>query len=719
MNSLAFERSIAARSLLGLLLIASAACMTSTAGAQVTLPSTPPVSPLSADTVRAGRFDNGKMWTFEHPPTAYLRETYNFAPDSAWYRKARLGALRLPGCSASLVSARGLVMTNHHCAREAATEVKRAGENILDNGFYARTENDERRATSMHADQLIAIHDITAQLDSAAAAVSDTSAREAARERAEADITQRLVREHGEKNIEVQLIELWNGARTSAYVFRRYTDVRLVMTPELQIGYFGGDPDNFTYPRYALDFTFLRVYGDDGRPLATPDYFQWSSEGIRNDDLVFVIGNPGSTSRLQTVAQLQFRRDVQDNSLVHLLNDRVDAYEEYVGAQPNAPETVINELFSFLNAEKAYMGMLGGLRDPYIIARRLADERAFRDSIRARPALAGEYGELHDRIAALQERKYQLQREVKAFTALGHPTLDAAVFRRALFTAQYLNGRSGGAPAQALDAMKQAILAIPDQPAQLQEALMAGRLRDVQWGYGAGSAESQAILGGRSPEVLAAAIQQSALADSASAATALNASTFPDDDPAVRVAREIITRARPFQTGMAGLSGEEEALERGIGLAKFEVYGLAIPPDATFSLRLADGVVKGYEYNGTVAPTHTTLYGLFDRYHSHQSKDWALPQRWLDRAAALNLTTPANFISTADIIGGNSGSPVVDRNLRVVGLVFDGNIESLPGDYIYLDIRSRAVAVDVRGILESLRTVYRADRLVRELTGGR
>ena len=687
------------------------------AGAQVAQQAQTQTAPATTyDTVKAGRFDNGKMWTFEYPPTAYLRESYNFTPDSSWYRRARLGALRIPGCSASLVSARGLVMTNHHCGRDAATAVKRPGENILDNGFYARSDGEERRADSMYADQLIAIHDVSAELDSAVARERDTTARDAARERAEEAIKKRFVDQHGGKDIEVEVIELWNGARTSAYVFKRYKDVRLVMTPELQIGYFGGDPDNFTYPRYALDFTFFRIYGDDGRPLATTDYFRWSPDGIKDGDLIFIVGNPGSTSRLQTVAQLEFRRDVQDNALVHLLNDRVDAYEEFVRTTPNAPETIINEMFSFLNAEKAYSGMLKGLRDPWIIARRSADERNFRDSIRAKPALSAKYGQLHDQMARVQQQKRTVDREVKAFVALNHPTLDAAVLRRAILASQYVSGRSGGAPAQALEGLKNAIIAIPDQPAKLQEALMAGRLRDVQWGLGTTSADAQAILDGRSPEVLAAAIQRSVLTDSASTARALGANSIPADDPAVRVAREILARVRSYQGRMAQLSAEEAALELSIGRAKFDVYGTVIPPDATFSLRIADGVVKGYEYNGTVAPVYTTLYGMFDRYFSHNHKDWALPKRWLDKVSALKLNTAANFIATADIIGGNSGSPVLDKDLRVVGLVFDGNIESLPGDYVYIDRSSRAVAVDARGILEALRVVYGAERLVRELT---
>ncbi len=704
----------AALLLAGFILVAPAA------SAQVMTPLQ--VVTQATDTVKAGKFDNGKMWTFEYPPTEYLRQTYNFTPDTTWYRKARLGALRIPGCSASLVSARGLVMTNHHCGRDGATEVRKSNENILDNGFFARSDGDERKAESMYADQLIAIADVSREVDSAAAAQSDPAAANAAREKAGEAITARLTKQHGEKDTEVEIISLWNGAKTSAYVFKRYKDVRLVMTPELQIGYFGGDSDNFTYPRYALDFTFFRLYGADGKPLATPDHFTWSTEGVKDGDLIFVIGNPGSTSRLQTVAELEFRRDVQSATLVRLLNDRVDAYQAYVKAHPDAPDELRNELFGFLNAEKAYTGMLTGLRDPYIIARRRADERAFQETIRAKPELQQKYGTLHDRMARVQEQKRSLEREVKSFTALGHPTLDAAILRRAISAGQYLSGKTAGAPTQVLDAMKAALLAIGNQPRDLQESLLAGRLRDIAWGYGASSTDARAIFDGRSPEVLAAEMLRSPLADSASTAKAIDAGTLVAEDPAIRVAGELIKRMRPYQQRMAQLSGEEENISREIGSARFAVHGVAIPPDATFSLRLADGLVKGYEYNGTVAPVYTTMHGLYDRYFSFGGAaggEWALPKRWVDKASAVKLSTPANFISTADIIGGNSGSPVVDKQLRVVGLIFDGNIESLPGDYIYLDQRSRAVAVDARGILEALKSVYGADRLVKELTGGK
>jgi hypothetical protein len=679
-----------------------------------------PAAPQGADTIRAGRFDNGKMWTFEYPPIEYLRETYGFSPDTAWFRKARLGSLRIPSCSASLVSARGLVMTNHHCGRDASTAVTKPGENLLDNGFYARTEAEERKADEMHADQLIAIVDVTAEMDRAEGGATDPAAIQEARERASEAARERITQEHGgeAKGIVVEVTSLWNGARTSAYVFRRYDDVRLVMAPELQMGYFGGDPDNFTYPRYALDMTFFRIYDANGQPLATPEHFAFSTEGVKEDDVVFVVGNPGSTSRLQTVAELEYRRDVQDVALLGVLDSRVAVLQKYIDENPDTPEPVRNELFSLMNSQKAYAGIVRGLKDPDILARRRDGEAKFAAAIEANAQLKTDYGDLIAPLAQLQQRKRDVAAETRAFIGLGNASLDGSALVRGLYAGQYVQAKAGGAPADVLEDIKNSVLSQPAQPPDLQEVLIASRLNDVQNALGAGNGQMQAILEGRSPEGAAAVVvQQSPLADSAKAAQALESGSLTLNDPAIKLARALIMRYAPFQSAMQPIAQEEEELARKLGRARFEVYGVEVPPDATFSLRIADGVVKRYEYNGTIAPTHTTFYGLFDRYHSFGEKDWALPKRWVDREAELKLETPMNFISTADIIGGNSGSPVLDKELRVVGLVFDGNIESLPGEFIYLDDVARTVAVDARGIVEALRAVYQADRLVNELTG--
>jgi hypothetical protein len=692
---------------------------------------TPALVAADLDTVEASLFDQGKMWTFEFPPMDYLAREYGFRPDQAWFEKARLASLRLPNCSASFVSPHGLVLTNHHCARESVTHVSREGENLHDTGFFAKSLAEERDAgEDFHADQLIALVDVTAQVESRLAAVSEAERAERRGDMLK-EVGDSIAAARGgeQAHVVVEVISLWNGGRYSAYVFRRYENVKLVAAPETQIGFFGGDPDNFTYPRYDLDFSFFRIYGDDGQPLDSQPYFQWDADGAQPDEPVFVIGNPGSTSRLQSVAELEFRRDVSDRYLLAFLRDRVRVLEAYADANPEAARRLDlqNTIFNLQNSEKAYEGQLAGLEDVRVLARRLKLQQAFRDSIIGTPELRAEYQGLFEELAQLQARKREVAPGYGAFMVLTGEGFSSATLHRALLAFQVLNARSQGAPAEVLQELREQLLGVDAQPAALDRALMAARFRDFVGYYGQDAAWVQQILQGRTPEAAAAAIQgASALGDSARAAAALEGGTLSMQDQAIQVVTVFLQPLARFQQVVAEASDRETEIAARLGRARLAVYGQAVPPDATFSLRLADGMVKGYEYNGTVAPTHTTFYGLYDRYRSFSpmyrepgTNPWALPERWQTPPAGLDLGTPLNFAFTADIIGGNSGSPVVDRDLRLVGLVFDGNIESLPGDYIFLPQLNRSVAVDVRGIIEALDHVYDLDRLVIELTTGR
>ena len=692
------------------------------------VPTPTPATPLPGlDTVRAGAFDNGKMWTFDAPPTLYLEETYGFAPGDDWYARARLGALRIPSCSASLVSPDGLVLTNHHCVRDFVAQVAQDGENLLDDGFHAATLADERGVTDFEADQLIDIVDVTREVRAAVDAAVGAEARSAARDSVTEAVAARIEGERGgeEAGIEVEVVSLYNGGLHSAYIFRRHTRAALVMAPELGLGFFGGEPDNFTYPRYALDFAFLRLLDEDGTPLSTPDHFQWSRQGVGQGDLVFVIGNPGSTSRLQTVAELEFRRDVEMPALLAFFDSRIEVFEEYIRGREDEPgiDVARNALFSLLNARKAYTGMLEGLRDPYVIARRGAAQADFRAAIEASTALRDTHLPLFAEMAELQERKAEVAAELRAFAALGAPDYESSLVLRTLASFGYLDARQRGASPEEIDEFVEEVASAPTRARELDEPLLAARIGDLIDAFGEDDPSVTALLRGRTPLALAASvIGGSAMADSAAAAAALAGGTLnPATDPAFSFLQGLLQRFIPLQQTMVFTVGpREEEIAALLGRARFEVSGTAVPPDATFSLRLADGVVRGFPYNGTVAPAFTTFYGLYDRHHSNPgAEEWALPPRWTDPPAGLDLSTPLNFVSTADIIGGNSGSPVVNRELEVVGLVFDGNIDSLPGDYIYIPDLNRSVAVDVRGILEALEEIYGADRIVRELTGGR
>ena len=662
----------------------------------------------------AGRFDNGKMWTFEYPPMEYFAETYGFTPDSAWFQRARLGSLRLPNCTASFVSPTGLVLTNHHCARESVSQVSEEGETFLDDGFYAETLADERSVEDLYLDQLMAIVDVSDEVDAAPEAIRD-SVSELISERIAADY-------RGDDSVVVEMISLWNGAKTSAYVFRRFTDLRLVLAPELQLGAFGGDPDNFTYPRYSLDMSFFRVYDVDGEPYEPEFHFPWSTESVGEGDAVFMIGNPGSTSRLQTVAELEFRRDVGDKYTLDFITNRVNVLQSFVDDFPEEAEELDlrNSVFGLQNQQKAMTGMLQGLHDPVILARRQDNEDRFQAAIDTDSILSEQYDGLIEQLAAIQEQKGQYAAELGAFLALGNPDFDAAIINRGILAFQYINMQGGGAPAEMLADLKTNLRAVGQQQPELQRRLLAVRLSEFEHFFGMNSDVVRQVLAGRSPEAAAQAIlEQSVLTDSAGAVAAMEGGMLTGNDPAIQMITAIVPRIGPFQNTFARLTGEEESITRQIGRARFEIYGTTDPPDATFSLRIADGLVLPYDYNGTVAPIHTTYWGLYDHFYSYGAdSDWDLPDRWKNPPAELDLSTPLNFVSTADIIGGNSGSPVINTDLEIVGVVFDGNIESLPGDYIYLPEANRAVTVDAGGIMEALEHIYRAERLVAELRAG-
>lgn len=669
--------------------------------------------------MRAGPLDNGKMWLFEEPPLDYLEATYGFRPDEAWLERARLAALRLPGCSASFVSRDGLVATNHHCVRGAIVGVGRPGERLLDEGFFAYDLEEERRAEGLYVDQLVAIDDVTERIEAALAGAETDAERAAARQEAIAALEAEMTGARGgpEAGFRVQVVSLYNGGRYSAYTFRRYDDLRLVAAPELQLGYFGGDSDNFTFPRYALDFAFLRVYGPDGRPLdSSAFHFSWTEAGVEAGDLVFVIGNPGSTNRGDTVEQLRWRRDVQLPAVLEMLESRIAALEAYLEEHPE-DDASRNQVFGLLNSQKAYRGRQEALRDTVLMARRADAERAFREALEADPALLDAYGGLIDEMAEVQRQKRELAAEYGAFTGMTG-SFGSAVLRRALLAEVILRQRAAGLPAEASAPVEEALREVADLPPALERRYLAAQLAAVERFMEPALAE--ALLQGRSPEAAAEALlAATALADSARTAEALAAGALAEDDPAVAAAGLLGPRYADFQSAFSGLSAREGEIARRLGRARFDVYGTAVPPDATFSPRFTDGVVRGYDYNGTVAPPYTTMFGLYERtYAFGPGTEWELPARWLPAPDALDLATPLNFVSTSDTIGGNSGSPAVTPGLELVGLNFDRTVEGLGRDYIYFAERGRNVMVDARAVTETLTSVYGLERIVEELRTG-
>jgi hypothetical protein len=525
------------------------------------------------------------------------------------------------------------------------------------------------------------------------------------------------------------MVSFHAGARTSAYIYRRYTDVRLVAAPELSVGFFGGDPDNFTYPRYTLDFAFLRVYGDDDEPLSSDAHFRWSPSGAMDGELTFVLGNPGSTARSETVAQLLFRRDVSDRAILDFTSRRAAVFEAFARANPDQVERlgIANTLFELQNTRKSYEGQVSLLHDPLVLQRLRAGEQAWERAVQADSVLAAAHGNLVARMAEVQDRMRQQAGGWGAFLALTSDEYESATLRRALAAYQYANALRQAQPLAVRNELRAAALAIANQPAELDEALMQERFRAFVEGYGLDSELVRAVLDGRSAEGAASFLRQnSLLADSARAAAAIESGDIPQDDPAMRVVLAYVPALSRFEQARQQLAQQQAALAEQIERARFAVTGASVPPDATFTLRLADGVVGGFPHNGSVAPAFTTFYGLYDRHHGHGAdgaaaadSPWSLPASWRAPIPELDLSTPLNFVSSADIVGGTSGSAVVNRALEIVGVVFDGNQASLSSNYLFRPESSRAISVDVRAILVALDVVYGMEALVEELTTGR
>ena len=677
------------------------------------------VAAFELDTIRVGRFDYGKMWPFEYAPMEYFSETYGFDADSAWFARARLSALRIPGCSAAFVSERGLVVTNHHCVRDAVSQVARAGERLLDDGFYAPTLEDERRVPNFYADQLIAVEDVTDRVFAALEGITSDGARAQAREGA----TQALISEARSEyaaeadSLYVQVVDLYGGGRYSRYVFRRLTDVRMVFAVELEMGFFGGDPDNFTYPRYALDFAFLRIY-DGGAPYQPQHHFGWGTEGVEEGDAVFVIGNPGETNRLATMDQIRLQAEVTVPASIAWFESTHRALGELHESSPEQAEAmgVRDMMFSLSNSLKAYTGRAAALLDPAIVARKAAGEAQLVDSIEARPELAARVAGVLEEIAGIQAQKRALGPAYAAFLSVTNPTFSSATILRAFNAYAYVASRAGGAPDASLQQLRAGLTSVRDLPAPLERGLLVNRLADFARYLPADHPAARLVAEHGSPEAAASALLASPLASAASTQAAVQAGTLSAQDPVVRLGEAMLPAYSAFAEAWNELTAREGELTVELGRARFDVFGESIPPDGTFSPRITDGVVRGYEYNGTVAPPYTTFFGLYDRAIGHgASIDWALPPRWQSPPTGLRLATPLNFVSTADTYGGNSGSPAVTRELDLVGLNFDRNINGLSRDYIYLPEQGRNIMVDVRAIEVALVHAYDADRIVEEL----
>lgn len=683
-------------------------------------------SSVNLDTVKAGKYDMGKMWTFEYPPLDYFQKEYNFKPDREWLDHVRKSALRFADyCSASFVSADGLVMTNDHCGRESVSDVTKEDEDLLKNGFFAETLEDERPVAGLYVDQLVLIKDVTDEIHKAMDYGNTEEEKNAIED---SIITEIKNREKDSTGLIIQITPLYNGGKYSEYGYKRYNDVRLVFAPETELGYFGGDPDNFTYPRYDLDCTFFRVYDDSGNPLKTDDYFKWSDSGAAAGEAVFVVGNPGSSDRLNTVAQLEYDRDISYPHTIEMLNNMVGMYSKMIEENPDRKNELQNRLYMFTNSRKAYTGMLEGLQNPVLMEKKKDFEKQFKASVLAVPDLKNKYGDLWDKIAGELKQLRGLSNELYALSL--NPLTTSELFfvandvvdlayelklpedqRDEQYTGENLDSTIAGIIPKELNMETERDL-LKEQVGLFYEYLGKDNLL------------VQRLTGGRTgDDAVEYMLNNTVLTDSSELMTLIDNGAdaiFNSDDPFIYFAVHTEDRRAELRSKVSDLMDKEYAYSHELGKALFAVYGTSIPPDATFTLRISDGVVKGFPYNGTVAPPYTTFYGLYDRYYSFDKKEpWSLPERWVNPPAEFQLETPFNFVATNDIIGGNSGSPVINKKGEIVGLAFDGNIQSLPGSFIFTPEENRMVAVHSAGLLEAVKDLYKATRLSDELKYGK
>lgn len=661
------------------------------------------------------------MWTFDNPPLKQLKDQYNFTPTQAWLDHVRLSSVRLnDGGSGSFVSPHGLLLTNHHVARGQLQKNSTAGRDYIQTGFYAATPDQEMKSPDLEVNVLMSMENVTDRVQAALKNSKNAEAEFAARKAAIAAIE----RESQEKTgLRSDVVTLYQGGEYWLYRYKKYTDVRLVFAPEQQIAFFGGDPDNFTYPRYDLDMALFRVY-ENGKPIDSKDYLKWNPKGAGDKDLVFVSGHPGSTERLDTISQLTQERDLVEPNTLKILKDRIRVLKEFAALGPEQNREAASRIFSLENSRKAYEGRLQGLTDPAVFAKKQKDESDFKAKVMANSQWKAAYGNAWTEIDAAEKKSASRYKE-QYFHGL-----DSSLASLATTIVQYVaeikkpdGERLPGFHDSQLDSLKFQLASAAPTYNDMEIARMTGALALDLAEAGPNDPFVKLVLNGQTPKQVATALvngtkladpaERKKLTDGGEAAVA--AST----DPMIVLARKLDPMRREFikWTEQNVESVEQKAGEQ-LGKARFAAFGKTMYPDATFTLRLTYGQVKGYPMNGTQAPPKTTMFGLYDRATSFNFEGpFDLPSRYKEGRSKLDLSTPMNLVTTNDIIGGNSGSPVINRNAEIVGLIFDGNIESLVGDFVYDGEKNRAVAVHTAAMTEALSKLYGAQKLVDELLG--
>jgi hypothetical protein len=673
------------------------------------------VSSLSADE---------GMWLYNAFPKNKVKAKYGFEPTQAWLDHVRLSSVRFNnGGSGSFVSPDGLTFTNHHVGADCIQKLGKTGTDYMKTGFYARTQAEEAKCPDLELNVLVGIEDVTPKVN--AGVKPGMSA-------AEAGQAQRAAMSAVEKDcststgLRCDVITFYSGEVYNLYKYKKYTDVRLVFSPEFEMAFFGGDPDNFTFPRYDLDITFFRIYEND-KPVHLDNYLKWSTKGVSDNDLVFVSGHPGSTGRLLTMSQLEYLRDVDYPSRLGSYKRRIAMLQKFAAESPENARISQEDIFGLQNSQKAITGYLGGLKmENLMSARNQAERDQEKRYMLNNPNGPNPWDEI--RKATKVER--DIYNELTYVERMRGYYADLAQFARYLVRAGTERAKPNGERMReyrdsALPSLEQRLFTTAPIYKSLETLTLADSLAQMQEALGADNAAVKASLNGKSPaEAAQELIGGTKLEDPAvrkqlyeGGKAAIDSST----DPLIVMMRNVDPEARAVRKRF---DDEVDAVERRDGAliakARFAQSGFNQPPDATFTLRLSFGAVKGYSENGKQIPYFTEMGGAYQRSEEHGDKPpYELPDSWMKMKSKLNLSTPFNFVSTADIIGGNSGSPTVNKNGEVVGIIFDGNIQSLANNFFYDDSDQRAVSVDSRGIIEALRKIYDADALVNELTGAK
>ncbi|HWY77542.1 MAG TPA: S46 family peptidase [Verrucomicrobiae bacterium] len=670
------------------------------------------------------------MWLFNNPPLKLLQEKYHFQPTASWLEHVQKSSVRFDnGGSGSFVSRDGLVMTNHHVGADCLGKISTKDKNYLATGFEAKSNADEPKCEDLELNVLMSIEDMTSRVAGAVQPGMDAASAERAR-RAEINSIEKESRD--KTGLRSDVVTLYNGGQFHLYLYKQYTDVRLVFAPQKSVAFFGGDPDNFEYPRYDLDICFFRVY-ENNKPVHVDNYLKWSATGATEGELIFVSGHPGRTERGDTVAHTLYQRDYTVPGVLNLLRRREVLLDNYSERSAENARRAEDELFGIKNSRKAYLGILAGLQDPAILGKIRDSEKELRDAVAKDPKLSQSYGDGWDQVAATIKSVIKIRDEYNLF-GIG-PQRRAQSFNSDLFDIAIKlvrlaeetpkpNGERLREYSEAgLDSLKLQLFSDAPIYEDLETVQLADSLGMMAEVMGEENETVRMVLAGKSPRERAAElIHGTALKDVAVRKRLADGglkAIQDSNDPMIQLARQIDPESRRIRQVFEQQVDEPQRQAYGkIANARFAVYGSSVYPDATFTLRLAFGEAKGYTEGGEKIPWATTLGGTYEHAAAHNNKDpFELPKIWNERKSQLTLSTPFNFVSTADIIGGNSGSPVINRQGELVGIIFDGNLQSLVLDYTYTDNEARAVAVHSAGILEALRKVYSANRLVTELTG--